>query len=442
MNKVRPPESSAANPPLGWEGFLGHLFRHEAGRLVSILTGIFGIGRLHLAEDVVQEALLRALRTWPYYGRPANPSAWLMQTAKRLAIDTLRREANFRSKEAAIVAQLEIDLAADDPKTADGEVEDAMLKLIFTCCHPVLPQEAQVALALKVVCGFGTAEIARAFLISETAVAKRLTRARQRLQQEQVAYAVPTGPELPVRLDAVLQVLYILFAEGHHASSGQNLVRQDLCAEAIRLGELLTQHPAGDTPASHALLALCYFHASRLSTRTDAAGNLLRLHEQDRQQWDGAAIQQGVKHLALSRQGPHLTSYHLEAAIAACHTLAPQAEATDWRRILDLYDRLLALTGSPVVALNRVVAYARVHGPEAALAELDGLQAKGQLENYHLVHGLLGDLAQQRGLPAQAREHFRRALDLCASEPERRFLSLRLEDCEEALAKINEKPLS
>ncbi|SKB07740.1 RNA polymerase sigma-70 factor, ECF subfamily [Prosthecobacter debontii] len=413
-----------------------HLFRHEAGRLVSILTGIFGIHRLQLAEDVVQEALARALQTWPFYGIPANPAAWLMQTARHLALDIIRRESSFIEKQPRIIEFIEQRMAEDTSTSEprfDEEIKDDRLRLMFACCHPVLPQEAQTALALKVLCGFSPLEIAHAFLTSEAAVAKRLTRARQRLQEENVVFEIPSGVELPSRLDAVLQIIYLLFNEGYKASSGDCLIREELCTEAIRLATLLAEHPAGNQPRTHALLALMLLNGARLAARLDEAGQILRLNEQDRRRWDAEMIQRGVLHLGHSARGDQASEYHLQAAIAACHSLAPDAASTDWPRILRLYDHLLQLNNSPVIALNRAVALARVNGPEQGIAAVESILDRQPLDSYHLFHAVLGELEAQRQEFQSAVTHLRQALQLAQMASERMLLSQRIRDMEEQL---------
>ncbi|MDZ4287406.1 MAG: sigma-70 family RNA polymerase sigma factor [Prosthecobacter sp.] len=411
-----------------------HLFRHEAGKLVSILTGIFGVHRLQMAEDVVQEALVRALQTWPFYGIPANPSAWLMQTAKHLALDLIRRETSFQQKQPRIIEFIEQRLADTDTAGTprfDDEIKDDRLRLMFTCCHPQLPQEAQTALALKVLCGFSPLEIASAFLTSEAAIAKRLTRARQRLQEENVAFEIPSGIELPTRLDAVLQILYLLFNEGYKASSGDRLIREELCSEAIRMTTLLVGHPAGNQPRTHALLALMLLSGARLPARLDAEGNLLRLDEQDRTQWIGAMIQRGLVHLGLSAQGDQASEYHLQAGIAACHCLAPDAASTDWPQILRLYDHLMQMSDSPVIALNRAVALAKVRGPAIGLAAVEAILDRQPLDSYHLFHAVMGELEAQRHHYQNAAAHLRMALQLTELAPERTLLTKRLQECEQ-----------
>ena len=403
-----------------------HLFRHESAKMVAILTGIYGARNLQLAEDVVQESLARALAAWPF-GIPENPSAWLLRTAKNLAIDQLRREKNFLGKQPDIIAEMESRPAND--AASDGDVADDLLRMMFVCCHPGLPPEAQSALALKTLCGFSPAEIAKAFLISEAAVSKRLVRARQRIRDERIPFEIPAGNELPPRLDGVLKIIYLLFNEGHKASHGDAISRADLCHEAIRLATLLAAHPAGDRPHTHALIAMMAFTAARIPARTDSEGNLLRLEEQDRSLWSRELIGIGVRHLGKSSAGSNLGEYHLQAGIAACHTLAASDAATDWPRILTLYDQLLARNPSPVIALNRAVAYSKVHGPEAAIALLETPEIRERLENYHLLHAVLGELHFKIQNPEAAADHFRRAIDLTENAPERALLAKRLEEC-------------
>jgi len=414
-------------------GLAEHLFRHEAGKLVSVLTGIFGIERLQLAEDVVQEALVRALQTWPYYGIPKNPAAWLTQTAKNLALDIIRREQLFAAKQPQITTFIEqwaSECNPDDSPAFENEIKDRRLRLMFACCHPALPQEAQTALALKTLCGFSPAEIAKAFLTSEAAIAKRLVRARQKIRESGVSFEIPAGEELSLRLEAVLETLYLLFNEGYKASSGDSLVREDLCREAIRLATLLTEQPIGDHPRTHALLALMLFNAARLPARLDGDGNILRLKDQDRAQWEKAMIARGMFHFAQSAAGHEMTAYHLEAGIAACHCAAPDYAATDWPRILALYDRLVDLNPSPVVALNRAVAVAEVHGPAAGLEAIEAIHDRESLDSYYLLHAVLGDFAAQLHDFEAATEHLRRAVRLTEIPSERALLTRRWRECE------------
>src|SRR5438874_6141668 len=409
-----------------------HLFRREAGKLIAILTGIFGINRLQLAEDVVQESLIRALRTWPYAGVPNNPAAWLTQTAKNLALDVIRREKLFHDKGPQIIAVMEQwPSESSESPVFESEIRDGRLRLMFACCHPLLPPEAQTALALKTLCGFGVGEIAKAFLTSEAAIAKRLTRARQRIRELRIPFGIPAGEELSVRLGGVLQTLYLLFNEGYKASSGDNLIREELCQEAIRLSALLAEHPVSDQPRTHALLALMLLNAARLPARVDSEGNILRLKEQDRSNWSQPLIAQGMRHLAQSAAGDEVTAYHLQAGIAACHCAAIKYESTDWPQILALYDRLIQIDNSPVVALNRAVAIAEVHGPQAGIDAVEAVQDNQQLGSYYLLYAVLAEFESQLNDLLAAASHLRKALQLTGLKSEQSFLLSRLRDCEE-----------
>jgi RNA polymerase sigma factor (sigma-70 family) len=406
-----------------------HFFRHESGKMISTLTRIFGVENLNRAEDVVQETLVRALQTWPYYGIPRNPSAWITQVAKNLALDLIRRDKVFRNKEGEIVHLMEQFAAhsTDVEGTAENEIADDRLRMMFVCCHPLVAQEAHVALALKTLCGFSPGEIARAFLSSESAIAKRLTRAKQKIRDAGIAFEIPAGEELTRRLDGVLQTLYLLFNEGYKASEGEHLIRADLCHEAIRLAELMAKHPAGDRPAVHALLALMLLSGARLPARVDADGNLLRLEEQNRAHWDQPMIARGMFHLMRSAAGDEISAYHLQAAIAACHCAAANYEATDWVKILSLYDRLVELDDSPVIGLNRAVAVANVHGPRAGIEALETLHNRQQLNSYHLLYVTLGEFEARLGKPAAIR-NFRKALELATMQSERAFIERKIDD--------------
>lgn len=402
------------------------LFREEAGRLVATLTRHFGVNHLQHAEDVVQEAHIRALRLWPESGVPKNPGAWLTQTAKNLALDVIRREKTFAEKEAAIVDAISRPTA--DADFEEDEIRDDRLRLLFVCCHPHLGQEAQVALALKTLGGFSVLEIARAFLTTEASIAKRLTRAKQRLRDDGIPFEIPGGAELSARLDAVMQTLYLLFNEGYKASGGERLVREELCFEAIRMMAFLVEHPACDVPRARALLALMLLNAARFETRSDLEGNLLPLDEQDRTKWNADLISRGIFHLSRSATGDAPGEYHLQAAIAACHCAARDFASTDWPQILAHYDQLLALTDSPVVALNRAVAVARVHGPRAGL---DALTSQRDLHEYHLLHAVRGKLEAELGNVDAALAHFLVAENLAQLPSEKTFLARKIAECRE-----------
>jgi RNA polymerase sigma-70 factor (ECF subfamily) len=396
--------------------------------MVATLTGIFGTEHLTLAEDVVQEALARALQTWPFYGVPQNPGAWIMRASRNLALDTVRRQKVFRDKEPEIIRLMEADSPAPGASALSGqEIADDTLRLMFVCCHPFISPEDQVALALKTLCGFSPAEIATAHLTTEAAIAKRLTRAKQKIREARIPFAIPEGAELARRLDGVLRSLYLLFNEGYKASAGDSLVREELCREAIRLTAVLAEHVAGDQPRTHALLALMLLNAARFPTRVDGDGHLLRLQEQDRTRWDQLLMARGLFHLSRSAAGDDITEYHLQAGIAACHCVAKDYADTDWRQILELYDRLLEYDDSPVVALNRAVAVAEVRGPQAGIEAIAAIRNLRSLESYYLLYAVLGEFEARLNHAPAAAAHFRKSLQLAEIKAEQAFLSKRLQ---------------
>ncbi len=402
--------------------------------MVATLTRIFGVEHLSLAEDVVQEALARALQTWPFYGVPKNPAAWIMRASRNLALDVVRRQKVFRDKEGEIIRLMEGQSPAPDVAIfPDQELADDRLRMVFVCCHPLVPAEAQVALALNALCGFSVAEIARAFLTTEAAMAKRLTRAKQKIREARIPFEIPEGEELARRLDVVLQSLYLLFNEGYKASSGEKLVREEICHEAIRLTGLLAEHPAGNRPRTHALLALMLLNAARIPTRVDGAGNLLLLKEQDRTRWDQPMIARGMFHFAQSAAGEEITEYHLQAGIAASHCAAKDYESTDWRQILSLYDRLVEFDNSPVIALNRAIVVANIHGPGAGLDAVAAIQGREKLDAYYLLYAVLGEFEAQLNDPLAAAGYFRRSLQLAETKSEQLFLSKRFRACEDQI---------
>jgi RNA polymerase sigma-70 factor, ECF subfamily len=406
-------------------GLVEHLFRHSAGRMVAVLARRLGADRLDLAEEAVQEALLRALTTWPFRGVPDNARGWLFQVARNCALDLLRRDGVLKAKLASLGGAWldETDLGAA------GGVDDDELAMILMCCHPTLPRAARVTLTLKTVGGFGVDEIAAAFLARPIAVAQRLVRAKRRLRRERIGLEIPPADALPLRLQSVLDVLYLLFNEGYAAHGGDNVVRAELCGEAIRLARIVAAHPPTDRPAVRALLALMLLHSSRLPARTDDAGDLCLLADQDRARWDRGAIAEGLGYLDRAAEGDVVTVYHLEAAIAACHAVAPDEATVDWPYVLRLYDDLLALKPSPVVALNRAIALAMVEGPAAGIRALESLSDDRALARYHLLPAALGALWWRAGCPGTAARHFRAALARPCSKPERRFLQGRLAEC-------------
>lgn len=409
-------------------GLVEHLFRHQYGELVARLCSAFGPNRLELIEDVVQESLMQALRHWSFRGLPDDPQSWLMTVARNRAIDVFRQEQR-RAKsslaiEDALYQQFNMSRAG-----FRRELSDDVLRLMFVCCDDSLSGESQVAIILKMLCGFSVNEIARAFLTKPTTVAQRLTRAKKALKRidiEQFNNSVFDSD----RLESVLTAIYLVFNEGYNASSGDSLIRHELVAEAIRLVSMLAAHPAGDRPEVHALAALILLQAGRLPGRCDAEGNFVSLRDQDRERWNRNLISIGMKHLQLSAAGKRVSAYHLEAGIAACHVTAHSYESTNWEQILFYYNALIALNNSPLVALNRCVAIAEVHGDQAGLSELreSGLKYP-QLSTYYLYHATLGELLGRCGDYENARVAYVAARDLTSSEPERRFLSRRIEEC-------------
>ncbi len=401
--------------------------------MVATLTRILGPHNLQLAEDAVQEALIKALRHWSYHGAPENPAGWIIRVARNQALDILRREATWRSKQTELA--LLADRQLDDPETAleslTDELLDDQLRLMFICCHAAISPPARVALTLKTLAGFGVPEIARAFLTSEATIAQRLVRAKRTIRERGIPFAVPEADDFPVRLDSVLSVLYLLFNEGYTAHSGADLVRRDLCEEAIRLTSILAGRPVGDHPKVHALLALMLLQASRLPARSDVEGDLLLLGDQDRTLWDRGLIAAGLRELVRSAMGDERSEYHLQAAIAAQHAIAPDLERTNWQVILDQYTDLVRLTSSPVAALNRVVALSMVHGPETALAALEQVRCLKGTDSYYLLHATAGEFHRRAGNIARARECYQHALALTVNDAERRFLARRLGECDD-----------
>jgi RNA polymerase sigma factor (sigma-70 family) len=408
---------------------LDHLFRRQSGHLVAYLTRFFGASHLDLAEAVVQEALLKAVQSWPLNGIPDNPEAWILRAAKNAAIDHIRknRELQFDGEDFDRLA----DSLYDDEGNAviatfDEELKNDDLKLLFICCHPILSPESRIALTLKTVCGFSVKEVARAFLAKEETIAQRLVRAKNKIEEEKLAYEVPGPEELGSRLDSVLEVLYLLFNEGYLATEGESLVRKDLCDEAIYRTTALLQHPIGAQPKVHALLALMHFQASRFQARTDVAGDLLLLEEQDRNLWDAEHVQKGLEHLEASASGDELTDYHLQAGIASSHALAPSFEETDWEQILSFYDILLERSGSPIVALNRAVALGMAEGLQNGIDEIEYLRKMKLLPNYYLLPAALAEFYRRHGDSEKALKLYREALELVGTDPERRLIEKRI----------------
>jgi RNA polymerase sigma factor (sigma-70 family) len=405
-----------------------HFFRREAGRLVAALTRIFGVHNLALAEDVAQDAFCRALEVWKLRGIPANPSAWLMATAKNRALDRVRRDrtALTFAPELSRLLESEWTLApAIDEAFEPGAIRDEQLRMMFSCCHPNLPEEAQLALILNILCGFGAPEIAAAFLTGRAAIEKRISRGKKVLAAAHRLFDLAHG-DFGARLATVQRALYLLFNEGYHGASTQMPVRIELCEEAIHLVDLLREHPPAATPATFALAALMRLHAARLPAKLDATGDLSALVDQDRSRWDRERIDVGIALLEQSARGEEVTPYHLEAAIAAEHATAPTLAETDWSAIVSLYDRLMAVAASPVVALNRAIALAERDGADCGLEALRAIDDSERLSGYPFYHAAFGELALRKGDGAAAAIHFRAALAVARNELERRFLEKRI----------------
>jgi len=395
--------------------------------MTSVLTRIFGPGNLDLVEEVVQDAMVRALEVWPYTGVPDRPIPWLVQAAKNRAINVLRRQRLWSEKVEDDLSAWQAEFAGAPEVTLHaGHFRDDVVAMLFMCCHPDIPGDGRAALALKAVAGFSVGEIARAFLAEESTVAQRIVRAKRRIRDQGLAFEMPGGTELHARLDTVLEVLYLWFNEGYLAHAGPDLMRIDLCEEAIRLGCLVAECPATDRPRSHALVSLMALQAARFPARMDSEGNILLLRDQERSLWDARLLRFGFDHLEQSSSGDEVSPFHVEAGIASCHAAAASYEETDWRRIVELYDELLRLKPSPLIALNRAVAASRLTGPRAAIEAIEPLQEEVRLRRYHLLPAVLADLWVEAGDRFEAARFYRQALAQPCSDPERRFLTQRL----------------
>jgi predicted RNA polymerase sigma factor len=419
---------SAPRPP----ELVEHLFRHESGRMLAGLLRILGLHNFDLAEDIVQDALVRALETWRFGRIPENPAAWLMLTARNRAVDVVRRERSARRFASDISYQLDSEwtlVPTLDELLLDSEIRDDQLRMMFSCCHPRLAPEVQMALILKILCGFGIGEIARAFLTENAAMEKRIARGKEALRETGTLYEIASDVAIRDRLDAVLATLYLLFNEGYHGSHAELPIREELCSEAMRLLSMLLEHPAAAPPRAVALLALMCFHAARLRARADEAGCLVLLQAQERGLWDRGLIRRGVELLERAAEGDTISEFHLEAAIAAKHSLATRYEETDWRGILGLYDLLLAVKPTPIVALNRAIAVGQVDGPEVALAALLAIP-QGGLAAYPFFFAALGEMYRRAGRPKEAVEQYRSAIAQARSPAEAELFRQRLASCD------------
>jgi RNA polymerase sigma-70 factor (ECF subfamily) len=405
------------------------LYRSESGRVLATLVRL--LGDLDLAEESMHEAFAAALESWPQTGIPEKPRPWLISTARFKAIDGMRRRARFDGAQRDLVAHMESrvnDVPSGNEETGDEEIEDDRLRLIFTCCHPALPPEGQVALTLREICGLTTEEIARGFLVTPATLAQRVVRAKAKIREASIPYEVPAPQELSERLGAVLQVIYLVFNEGYSTAAGAEVTRAELTGEAIRLGRMLTE--LQPEPEVMGLLALMLLQESRRVARTSRAGELILLANQDRALWNREQIAEGVALVEKALRSRRFGPYTLQAAIAAVHAEAETAAATDWRQIVALYNQLVLIQPSPVVHLNRAVAIAEHDGPEAGLAHIDALLERGELANYYLAHSSRAELCRRLGRTTEARSSYEKALALTQQEPERQFLEARIRQLE------------
>jgi RNA polymerase sigma-70 factor (ECF subfamily) len=410
-----------------------HLFRRESGRMVAALTRIFGVHNLELAEDAVQEAFCRATEVWRFRGAPPNPAAWLMTTAKNCALDVLRRERTARTfaPELGVLLQSEWTLApAVEEQFGAAALRDDVLRMMFSCCHPRLGVESQVSLILHILCGFSVGEVANAFVSSHAAAEKRLGRAKKVLARSKRLFDIATPAEVSARLPSVQDALYLLFNEGYHGAHPATAVRRELCGEAMRLVALLIEHPQGAVPTTYALGALMCLNAARLPGRVDGLGHLVPLRDQDRSLWDRGLIAEGLHFLELSAAGSELSDYHVEAAIASVHAAAGRTEDTDWARVVTLYEALMAVRPSPIVALSHAIALGQRDGAERGLEALRAIESRDRLSAYPFYWAALGELELRCGRRDNAHGHFRRAHGLARNAMERRFLDERLGACE------------
>jgi RNA polymerase sigma factor (sigma-70 family) len=414
---------------LSSQHIVDHLFRHESGKMIAVLTRIFGIHNLELAEDVVQDAFLKATQIWKFE-LPDNPSAWLMKVAKNKALDVIRRQQNLLrySREVATRLQLETESTIDQ-FFHDEEIPDSQLRMIFTCCHPSLKEEDQVALTLKTLSGFGTREIAKALLTNEETIQKRLYRAKQFIREKNIEFEIPVGKDLNRRLEMVHAVLYLLFNEGYNSTKADELIQYDLCAEAMRLCKLLVEHPSVTSSSSPALLSLMCFHAARFKSRLDENNSIILLSQQDRTKWNQELIKIGSHYLNLSSRGNRISVYHIESAIAGEHSSTKNFENTNWERLLQLYDLLLQVKPFPLVELNRAVVLAELGKIETAIEKILSIEKIDRLLAEHYIYSaVLGDLYKRINEKEKATEYLLEAFQLTTSEAEKKLITKKLEE--------------
>ena len=425
----------AANAQIS--NLVDHFFRHEASKVVSVLTGVFGPENMALAEDVVQDSLVEALEQWQYRGVPDNPVAWIYMVAKNKALNILNRE-EYKRKYETEASRLARSEQATVPTLnhlfSDREIQDDQLRMLFTCCHPAISPDSQIALALKTLCGFSIPEIARAFLSSEENINKRLVRARQNIRDAKVPFAIPQDRELANRLNTVLEMVYLLFNEGYSASSGDDIIRYELCEEAMRLGQIIVSANAiPHKEPMHALLALMFINVSRFKARKDGDGNLLTMAEQDRSLWDMQMLGIGLRHLSKASQNDSISIYHILAAISAQYCIAPDYAATDWQSLLSLYDSLVLLDSSPLVLLNRAVVVSQVEGPGQALAELDKIKDTIAFKSYHLFYSTQAEFYMLEGDFKSATVALEQAIELAPLTTEQELLKKKLLLCRQKI---------
>jgi len=411
------------------ESIVSHLFRHESGKLIAVLTGIFGPHNLQMAEDVVQDTLLKAMDSWKFRGVPDNPSAWLFKVAKNQALDLIRKQKTRQQYEKSISSLLnsEYSLAPLVNELMNKEdISDDQLRMMFTCCHPSLPLESQVALILKTLCGFSIGEIAKAFITSNDTIEKRLYRAKQQFREQKIEFLIPDLLHASDRLDNVLTAIYLLFNEGYNSTSHEDLIRKDIIDESLRLGSLLIRHPSTRHPKVYALLALMYFNSARSNARLDKEGNILLLKEQDRNLWNREAILTGTKMLNESAAADELSVYHLQAGIAREHMIAPTYDRTNWNNILHLYDLLYRLDPSPVIALNRAIVIGEIQGPSAGIEAIEKIPEKNAIGKYYLLPATLGEFHHKLDERIKAREYYLEAMRLTQSSAEKNLLQKKI----------------
>ncbi|MCW3105169.1 MAG: sigma-70 family polymerase sigma factor [Bacteroidetes bacterium] len=414
------------------ESTVNHLFRHQSGKMVAVLTRIFGMHNLELAEDVVQETLIAALEQWKIKGLPKNPEGWLFTVAKNKALNLIKKQKNqilFGNDETNILLSSGYTAEATFNQLADDDlIKDDQLRMMFACCYPDISEENQVTLILKTLCGFSTIEIAKAFLTSEDTISKRLYRTREFFRENKISLVIPNAEEIKSRTAAVLNAIYLLFNEGYNSTHSEELIRKDLIVEAVTLCKLLTENTNTRQPEVNALMALMCFHASRSESRISAEGEIILLADQDRTKWNTALIEEGILFFNNAALGDTITSFHLQAAVAFEHCTSPNFKETNWTTILSHYELLCKIQPSPITELNRTVAILQVHGPAKALKALNAIKEKDKLASYYLYYSTLGEIYHRLGDPGEAEKQFGIAMKLTLSEPEKRMLASKIKN--------------